>query len=83
MKNLFSFLLVGSLFLLVGCGKDGDCVKCEINAIFTTITTEACEDGDDLKVTTEALGIKSDTTFKNKTLDSFKSESIADGYTCK
>jgi hypothetical protein len=82
MKKLLSvFLLCGFLFL-VSCG-DEKCISCEVNALFLVVTSEACEDGSDLKVSVSAAGVTADTIYKNTTLETFQKEQEAAGGTCK
>jgi hypothetical protein len=87
MKNVFSVFALCIVFLLFSCKKDDDstCVSCTINAFFVELTSEGCVDGNDVKVkTTESfLGTSSDTIYKNITLEAWKSDREAEGYSCK
>ncbi|MEM7102834.1 MAG: hypothetical protein AAF502_06890 [Bacteroidota bacterium] len=84
MKNL----LFGCAFLFVmvlasACKSDNaNCTTCTGNILGIDTTVEACQDGDDVIVTTTALGVSQSETQQNTTVATITDPLPLAGYTC-
>ncbi len=73
-------LFCASLFL--SCKDDG-CVTCEKKLTNSTVTQELCNDGPDVSVKITLIGIVSDSTVSNSTIEAYQAKLVSDGYSCK
>jgi hypothetical protein len=81
MKNL----LFGLFLAVVGlssCGDDGGCKTCTLSFLGIETSSEICEDGDDLTVTSSALGVSETETISGTSLDDYVNALEAGGYSC-
>lgn len=78
------FALIALFFSLMfwSCQADG-CVTCEKQLPNSVITQELCQDGANVNVRITLIGIGSDSTVTNSTVDAYQSKLIGEGYSCK
>ncbi|MEM9820379.1 MAG: hypothetical protein AAF985_04885 [Bacteroidota bacterium] len=83
MKKLFFGLLFAASFGLTSCGGDEGCITCSLSVpLIGDTTQEICEDGDNLTVTTNALGIEDTQTIENISQSDYVSAQEAAGFSC-
>lgn len=82
MKKLFFGILCIVCFGLTSCGDDNDCTTCKATLLGIESTVEVCEDGDDLSVTSSALGISDTETVSGTSKDNYVAGLEAGGYSC-
>ncbi len=83
-KSILVLSLVGLFF--AACNKDKNtCKTCTVtDPVFsTTVTSKYCQDGDNVIQTITALGVSSDTTLLNTTVEEIVRENESQGATCK
>lgn len=82
MKNLFFAIFCVLAFSLTSCGDDDDCKKCSVSLLGIESTIDVCQDGDDLTVTSSALGVSETETVTGVSLSDYVSTIEASGYSC-
>jgi hypothetical protein len=76
-------LLVFSCALAIWSCKADGCVTCEKQLPNSVITQELCEDGTNVSVRITLIGIGSDSTVTNSTVEAYQSKLVGEGYSCK
>ncbi len=78
------FNLTALLFatLLYSCSTD-NCVKCEKQLPNSVVTQELCEDGANVSVTINLIGIVSDSIVANTSVTEYQAVLTGQGYSCK
>jgi hypothetical protein len=79
-KNVLAALICS--VMIWSCKADG-CVTCEKQLPNSVITQELCEDGTNVSVRITLIGIGSDSTVTNSTVEAYQAKLVGEGYSCK